>query len=115
MTHKECKDMTDLLESDLSEAFASRAAAVPAGAAARLRGIDYHPRSGRVSPRVKVGSLAGIAAATGTAVSIIVLGGAQPAFAGWSATPVASTSGPSPTAASDCQAQLGQQVPLDAP
>jgi hypothetical protein len=107
--------MTDLLESDLSEAFASRAATVPTDVAARLSGIDYHPRTGRVSPRVKVGSLAGIAAATGTAVSIIVLGGAQPAFAGWSATPVASTSGPSSAAVSGCQAQLGNQTSRDVP
>jgi hypothetical protein len=107
--------MTDLLENDLGEIFATRAAAVPTDAATRLSRIDYHPRTGRVSPRVKVGSLAGIAAVTGTAVSIAVLGGAQPAFAGWSATPAASLSGPSSTAASDCQAQLGDQTPSDLP
>jgi hypothetical protein len=106
--------MNDQLEADVRDIFALRAAAVPADAAHRVCSMDFHPRAGRVSPRLKVGSLAGLAAATGTVVSVVVLGGAQPAFAGWTAAPAAATSSPSASASSACQAQLVGQSPSGA-
>jgi hypothetical protein len=91
-------------EADLSEAFAARAAAVPVAAASRLRSMDYRPR--RLRAPVTVG--AGVLASAGTAgvVLSVVLGGAAPAYAGWSAAPTAPSNSPSPSAAASCQSQL---------
>jgi len=82
--------MTEQLEVDLREA------------------IDYRPRAGRISPRLKVGSLAGAAVTTGTVISVVVLGGASPAFAGWSAAPTGASAAQTTTADGSCQAQLAQ-------
>lgn len=101
--------MNDHLENELCELFASRASAVPADAIARLRGVDFHPSTGhRWSPKLTVGSLAGLAATTGTVVSVIVLGGAQPAFAGWTAAPTPASSAQSTTASQNCLSQVEQ-------
>jgi len=93
-------------EADLSEAFAARAAAVPVAAASRLRTMDYRPRERRLRAQVTVG--AGVLASAGTvgAVLSVVLGGAAPAYAGWSAAPTATSTSPSPSAAASCQSQL---------
>lgn len=93
-------------EADLSEAFTARAARVPVAAASRLRTMDYQPRERRLRAPVTVsaGVLAG--AATAGAVLSVVLGGAAPAYAGWSASPVADTTAPSASAATSCQSQL---------
>ena len=93
-------------EADLSEAFVTRAAAVPVEAASRLRSVDYRPRERRLRAPVTVG--AGVLASAGTAgvVLSVVLGGAAPAYAGWSAAPTAVPSSPSPSAAASCQSQL---------
>jgi hypothetical protein len=102
-------DMNDQLENDLRELFVSRASAVPADATMRLGGVSFHPRTGRRwSPKVTVGSLAGLAATTGTVVSVIVLGGAQPAFAGWTAAPTVVSLDQSTTASQKCQSQIRQ-------
>ena len=98
--------MNEQLESDLHEMFSRCAAAVPTDAALRLRGIDYRPRRHRMSPRLTVGALAGAAVTTGAVVSVVVLGSAQAAFAGWVAAPTTVPAGPAPTAAAACQAQL---------
>jgi hypothetical protein len=92
-------------EADLSDAFAARAAAVPVGTASRLRSMDYRPRERRLRTPVAVG--AGVLASAGTAGAVlsVVLGGAAPAYAGWSAAPTAA-SAPSPSAATSCQNQL---------
>jgi hypothetical protein len=99
--------MTDQLEADLRDVFAARAAQLPEESAMRLRTITFHPRTRRLSPKWMVGSLSGLAAGTGAIVSVVVLGAAQPAFAGWTATPLSDAT-PSPTAASSCQVQLNQ-------
>jgi hypothetical protein len=101
--------MNDQLEKDLRALFASRASTVPADASTRVRGLSFHPRVGhRWSPKVTIGSLAGLAATTGTVVSVIVLGGAQPAFAGWTAAPTALSSDQSTSASQSCQSQIMQ-------
>ena len=92
-------------EVEMSEAFAARAAAVPADAATRLRSIDYRPREHRLrAPAVGAGVLAG--AATAGTVLAVVLGSSAPAYAGWSATPASGTTAPSPSADASCQSQL---------
>ncbi len=101
--------MNDQLEKDLRALFASRASTVPADASTRMRGVRFHPRVGhRWSPKVTIGSLAGLAATTGTVASVIVLGGAQPAFAGWTAAPTALSPAQSTSASQNCQSQITQ-------
>ena len=96
-------------ETAVGRAFAARAAAVPPAAADRLRAIDFAPRQHRLrAPAIGAGALAG--AATTGAVLSVVLGGAAPAYAGWSATPTA-TGAPSPAADASCQSQLSGAQP----
>jgi hypothetical protein len=103
--------MNDQLENDLCELFASCASAVPAEATTRVLGVDFHPRPGhRWSPKVTVGSLAGLAATTGTVVSVMVLGGAQPAFAGWTAAPTTASPAQTTTASQSCPSQIEQSA-----
>jgi hypothetical protein len=98
--------MNQLLDSDLKEAFASQASRIPPDAVAHLRGIDYRPRTSRLSPRLTVGTLAGGGAVAGAVISVVLVGGAQPAFAGWSASPTPGSAGQTATADATCQAQL---------
>lgn len=91
------------LEPQLRSALAARAATVPTGSGSRLRAVDYRPRTHRVPVRSAAATMAG-AAAVGTAVA--VLGGSQPAFAGWAAAPTQTVDAPSAGAAGDCAAQL---------
>lgn len=100
--------MTQQLETDLSRAFSLRSSGVPADAGARLRNIDYHPRTSRIPPWVTLGSLAGIATATGAVVSVAVLASAQPAFAGWTASPAPASAVKSTGAGKVCRAQLAR-------
>ena len=96
--------MKTAFEEELSDALAHRAAAVPRGAAERLRAIDYHPRHHRLPVPVAVGTGAAAGAATVGTVLAVVLGGATPAFAGWSAIP--SSAAPTSAAAPDCLSTL---------
>ena len=98
-------------EAELSEAFAARAASVPADAATRLRSFDYRPREHRlVVPAVGAGVLAG-AATVGTVLAVF-LGGSAPAYAGWSATPTSSeTAAPSSQASQSCMSSLPSAEP----
>jgi hypothetical protein len=99
--------MSETLEAELRAAFAERAHDVPAQAVDRLRRIDYRPRSRTLRPRVAVGAGAALAATGGAVVALVGLGaGASPAFAGWSATPTAPTSGETSGALQQCTAQL---------
>jgi len=79
--------VNDQLEAELRAAFAVRAAEVPPGAVERLCRIDYRPRTGRRWPLTV--SMAGVASGTAAVVSVVMLGGSQAAFAGWSPTPAA--------------------------
>ena len=104
--------MTSTLEDRLSDAFSQRAASVPRGAADRVRHVDYHPRRHRIAVPVTVGAGAAAGAATvGTALAV-VLGGAAPAYAGWSPAPTASTTAsPSPQASQSCLNSLPSNAP----
>jgi hypothetical protein len=96
-------------EAEVRQAFAACADTLPPGSADRLRAIDYGPREHRLrAPVIGVGALAG--AATTGAVLSVVLGGAAPAYAGWSATPT-TTAAPSPAADASCQSQLSGTQP----
>lgn len=96
--------MTDLLERDLREALADRAARITPQASARLRAIDYRPRSGRLASRRTVGAL-GLSGAAATAGAAIVLGSsAAPAFAGWTVSPTAPRPGQLAAAQQQCDA-----------
>jgi hypothetical protein len=79
--------MSDLFEHDLREALAERAGLTTREASARLRAVDYHPRSRSLSSRPALGAL-GLSGAAAAAGAAILLGsGAAPAFAGWTASP----------------------------
>ncbi|HEX4106775.1 MAG TPA: hypothetical protein VHX88_01495 [Solirubrobacteraceae bacterium] len=100
--------MTEQLENDLRSVFADRAQDVPATATARLRQMDYRPRSVSLDPRVAVGAGAGLAATAGVVISIVGLGaGTAPAFAGWTAAPTAPTAEQSRAALQACVTRLG--------
>ena len=94
------------LEDDLREAFSRHCSEIPAAVGEQLRRTDYRPRARRVSPRLTVGALAGAAATTAAVVSVVVLGGAPSAFAGWTASPTAPPGPQSATASTNCQAEL---------
>ena len=104
--------MKTALEDRLSDVFAQRAASVPRMATDRLRSVDYHPRRHRVAVPVTVGAGAAAGAATvGTALAV-VLGGAAPAYAGWSPAPTASpNASPSPQASQNCLTSLPSNEP----
>ena len=99
--------MIDQLESDLRDALTQRAGEVPGHAVARLRQVDYHPRTSRVRPRLALGALAGATGTAGVVVSIVGLGaGAQAAFAGWTPTPTQASSTQIAAAEASCESQL---------
>jgi hypothetical protein len=93
------------LESDLKEAFASRASAIPGAAFDRVRSVDYRPRSRRVPRPVQFTALAGAATAGAVTVSTF-FGGAEPAFAGWSASPTAGSNAQLSAAGTACLQHL---------
>jgi hypothetical protein len=100
--------MTEQLETDLREAFASLASEIPAGTGARLRQIDYHPRARRIRPPIAFGvSLAGAAGTAAVVASVVGLGaGASTAFAGWTATPTSGSDAQTSSADAACEAKL---------
>ena len=105
--------MSDLLERDLREALADRAERITPEASARLRAIDYHPRSRRLPSRPVLGAvgLSGAAAAAGAA--ILLGSSAAPAFAGWTASPTAPLSGQLAAAQQHCGTGAGTPVLTD--
>ncbi len=95
--------MTEQLEAELRATLQERAAQVPAAKVARLRHLDYHPRTRVIRPPIAVGALAG-AGATAAAVALVTLGaGASNAFAGWKATPTKVAPAHLAAALADCQ------------
>ena len=105
--------MSDLLEHDLREALSDRAALITTEASARLRAVDYHPRSRRRSLRPALGALAlsGVAAAAGAA--ILLGSSAAPAFAGWTASPTTPLPGQLVAAQQQCAAGTGAPLLTD--
>jgi hypothetical protein len=105
--------MSDLLEQDLRGALADQAALISPEVSARLRGVDYHPRSRSLPSRPKLGAL-GLAAAAGAGATAILLGSsAAPAFAGWTASPTAPLPGQLATAEQRCGPSAGTPVLTD--
>ena len=104
--------MTTDLELEVTAVLAERAAELPARAGSQLRAMDYRPRGRRLlgPATVAAGALAG-AATVGTVLAV-VLGAAAPAYAGWSATPTAAATAPSPSAGANCQSELASQPVL---
>jgi hypothetical protein len=107
--------MKTALEDRLSEALAQGAASVPRLATERVRSVDYHPRTHRLAVPAAVGAGAAAGAATvGTALAVI-LGGAAPAYAGWSPAPTAATTAsPMPQADQNCLSALPSDDPSGA-
>jgi hypothetical protein len=105
--------MIDQIENPLREALRQHASQIPDAAIARLRSVEYHPRSARWRTPVGVGAGAGAAA---TAATVLLLGGSQPAFAGWSATPTPTAASSSQVSAAQaaCQAHLAAAPPAGA-
>jgi hypothetical protein len=105
--------MTDLLEHDLRDALADRAARFSREASTRLRAVDYHPRSRWLPSRPALGALglSGAAAAAGAAV--LLASGAAPAFAGWTASPTAPLRGQLAGAQQRCGTGAGTPVLSD--
>jgi hypothetical protein len=94
----------DQLEAELREVFSRRAAEVPAQVVERLCRVDYKPRTRRRWPLTV--SAVGAASGTAAVVSVVVLGGSQAAFAGWSATPTSPTDTQSAATEDNCQGRL---------
>jgi hypothetical protein len=101
--------MKTAFEEELTDALSRRASDVPAGASERLRTVDYHPRRHLIRMPVAVGTGVAAGAATAGTVLAVVLGGATPAYAGWSATPASSA--PTSTAAPSCLSTLSSAPP----
>jgi hypothetical protein len=98
--------VTTDLETHLRDTLAAEAARLDLQSAMqRVRAVDYRPRRVRLSRRLSIGAAAGSATA-GTVVAVVLLGGAQPAFAGWTATPTAATSAQAATAGDSCESSL---------
>jgi hypothetical protein len=105
--------MSDLLEHDLREALLDRAALISSEASARLRAVDYQPRSRRLASRPVLGAL-GLSGAAAAAGAAFLLGSsATPAFAGWRASPTAPLPGELAAAAQHCAAGAGTPVLSD--
>lgn len=101
--------MVDQLERELRCALTQRADEIPRGAAQRVRGHEYRPRSRSVRPPVAAGALA-VAAGAAVAVFVVGLGTGTPeAFAGWSATPTHATEHQVSSAESGCLQRLANE------
>ncbi|HEX3979398.1 MAG TPA: hypothetical protein VHW96_24210 [Solirubrobacteraceae bacterium] len=98
--------MIEQLESELRSALRARADELPAGARARVRALEYRPRTRDLRPPVAAGVLT-TAAAAAAAVALIDLGPQAPAaFAGWSATPTRASAAQVAGATADCSSRL---------
>jgi hypothetical protein len=98
--------MTEQLESDVREALAARADELSPGAAARLRRLDYRPRTRSLRPPVALGAVtaAGVA---GAAFWVAGLGaGTTEAFAGWTPSPSPAGQGQIAGAEAACRKRL---------
>jgi RNA polymerase sigma-70 factor (sigma-E family) len=115
LTRDKEKDlMIEQLESALREALRERADAMPAHAYARLRQVDYHPRSPERRKALALGGTLALASAAGIAVSVVGLGaGTQRAFAGWTSSPTAPASGQTTAAEAVCKADMATPAELE--
>jgi hypothetical protein len=98
--------MSDLLERTLRETLADQAARITPEASARLRAVDYHPRSSWLRSRRGLSALGavGLSGAAAAAGAVILLGSsAAPAFAGWTRSPTAPLPGQLAAAQQHCR------------
>jgi hypothetical protein len=105
--------MSDLLEDDLRDALADRAARITAESSARLRAVDYQPRGAWLSSRRRLSALGalGLSGAAAAAGAVILLGSsAAPAFAGWTRSPTAPLPGQHAAAQQRCS--TGSSTPV---
>jgi hypothetical protein len=94
------------IEDDLRTIMHRRAAEVPDDAVGRVVAVRYEPRTARRLRRPALTALSGGAVLAGAAgVAIGVLGGASPAFAGWSPTPTAPSPGQLAKAIGSCRSR----------
>jgi hypothetical protein len=106
--------MSEQLEKELRATLAERAGELPGDASARLRGLDYRPRSG-VGRRLGVlGGGAGLAAGAAAALTLAGVGGSTPrAFVGWSPAPTPPASGQTAAAEAACSSRLPTSAELE--
>ncbi len=105
--------MSDLLEEDLRGALAERASLTTPEASARLRAVDYRPRSRSLTSWPALGGLGVTTAGVAAALAILLGSSAAPAFAGWTANPTAPQHGQLTAAQQDCGASSGSPVLTD--
>jgi hypothetical protein len=79
--------MNDEIETDVRRVLAEAAAKVPADAARRITNVDYHPRTGWLTPWRAAGAFGGVGVVGAGVATAVLLSGAAPAFAGWTAMP----------------------------
>ncbi len=101
--------MKTALEEELISALRARSAALPMDALENLRSVDYRPRRHRRAAPAALGVTVG-AAAAGTAL-VVALGGASPAYAGWTAAPNVASPAPSSQAGQSCLGALSSDQP----
>jgi len=98
--------METQVEHELRLALAATAAELPSDASSRLLAADYRPRPGLRRPALAAGGAVAVAGAV-VAVSLIGLGtDTSRAFAGWSATPTASSADQARRAREACVSRL---------
>ena len=98
--------MSSQIEKDLRDALSDRAAKLPCDVSDGVLARDFRPRGSAGRAALAVGTLT-LTIATVFAVSVVGLGSDPPrAFAGWSATPTAATSGQVDKARSVCHTKL---------
>lgn len=95
------------LETDLANALTAEANSVSVEAVDRLHRAEYRPRTRRVRGVHVLGGIGASATSAGVATALLV-GGASPAYAGWSAHPAAAATAPTEAVADRCAAQLGR-------
>jgi hypothetical protein len=99
--------MDEQFEAELKAAFSESVASLPSAPVERVRAIAYHPRTHRVSTRVRLATGGGITALTGVVIPLVLIGGAPAAFAGWTAIPANAATARLRSADSSCGSQFG--------
>ncbi len=98
-------------ETDLRDAFTARASQVPAAAVARVRSVEYRPRTRRLGRPLAVGALAGAGSTAAIVLSVVGLGtSASNAFAGWTRTPTPAPGAQAAQAQVTCNAAMNTRV-----
>jgi hypothetical protein len=102
--------MSDLLEQELRDVFASRVEAVVPRVIARLSTVDFQPRRAQRRLLAKIGAASGLVTG-GVVAAVLLLGsGAPEAFAGWTAIPSGVSTGSLATARRACGIAPGGRV-----